>query len=238
MVDTSGDDLPYISGMRLRSRVLLVVLTWAVLLGASAALVFPGLDAGILDVNPLAVVLGGVWLVLLVALLIQVSHRWRPVVIGIIFMALVLLPGFVTMGVLSGYGQFAMQRSEATVVEARSRGSQPPSVLFELEDGSRDRGYSTAMSPRPHSSYIVPAPGTRATVLTDPAGVLPPRTAGADEATDAGRVEGVALTLPSLVGLALLAVATVSVLTRRESFVTRTAREEEARRVAGRQTGT
>lgn len=241
MIDgmTSSDpvDLPHVDGMRRRSRVVLVALTWAVLLGASAALVFPGLDAGIFTVNPLAVVLIVVWFVLMVALLLQVSHRWHPVVLGLCFLALVAAPGFVYLGVVAGYGPLGSERTSATVVEAHPRGNQPPSVLFELEDGTRERGYSTGMTDGPYPGYVVPRAGSRVAVLRDDAGLLPPRLAVGDTSTDStGRA--LAALVPGALGLLVLGVATVSVLTRRESFVTRTARESEARRLADLHPGT
>lgn len=176
-----GDALPHVDGMRLRSRFLLVALTWAALLGATAALVIPGLDAGIFDANPAALPLAILWFVLMIALLLQVSHRWRPFVMGIIFMAILGMPGFLAMAVLAGYGHFGMTSTTATVVEARSRASQPPSVTFEFEDGTRELGYSLGATGGKYSSYVVPSVGSRYDVLRDPVGFLPPCIASTDE---------------------------------------------------------
>lgn len=208
-------------GMRLSRRLLLVVLTLMALGATLWTSLRPNLDGGLLAVgwpNPVAAF---AWFVLFVALLLQVSSKVKAFAIGIAFLFFWPTPVFASEGIMSLYGQYAMERTTATVTAAdkpRERGPAP--VTFTYPDGSSERGISLLIERySTGTEYVAPRVGTTLEVLRDPAGRLPARTAMTNEAEPEGAGRAWLYALPGLLGMLVLGAATASALTRRESFI-------------------
>ncbi|WP_404381792.1 hypothetical protein LL946_14390 [Knoellia locipacati] len=158
---------------------------------------------------------------LFVALLLQVSSRVRAFAIGIAFLLFWPTPVYASMATMALHGQFVMERTTATVSAADApREGGPAAVTFTFDDGTAERGISV-LSQRfgSRNEYVAPRVGTRLDVLRDPTGWLPPRTVGGREGLSAGVGGALLLALPGLLGVAALTAASVSALTRRESFI-------------------
>lgn len=217
----ANSDRPAGEGMRWSRRVLLVALALLAFLATLWTSLRPDLDDGWLAIgvpNPVAAI---VWLVLFVGLLLQVSSAVRAFAIGIAFLLLWPAPVYASIATMALYGQFVMERTPATVTAADApREGGPASVTFTFDDGTSERGVSM-LSERfgSRNEYVAPRVGTRLEVLRDPTGWLPPRTAGAREGLPEGVGGSLLLALPGVVGVLGLLAASVSVLTRRESFI-------------------
>jgi len=224
-------------GMRLSSRVLLVALAAAAFLASLWTSLRPDLDDGWLAIgvpNPVAAI---AWLVLFVALLLQVSSRVRAAVIGVVFLLFWPTPVYASVATMALHGQFVMDRTEATVTASeRPREGGPAPVTFAFDDGTSERGISLLSERFPTGTeYVAPRVGTRVDVLRDPTGWLPPRTSASREGLPEGVGGSLLLALPGILGVGVLAGVVTSVLTRRESFVTvagRPATDEEVSRGA------
>lgn len=217
-------------GMRWSRRlalVVLAVLAFAVCLWTSLR---PNLDDGWLAIgmpNPVASI---AWLVLFVALLLQVSSRIRAFAIGLIFLLFWPAPAYASLGVMSLYGQFVMQPTTATVTDSDPpREGGPAPVTFAFDDGRSERGVSL-LSERFGSTreYVAPREGSTVDVLRDPNGWLPPRTTHEGEGSGGGTVRALLLALPGVLGMVGVAAAASSALTRRESFIMVAGRPEPA----------
>lgn len=219
--DVATPDRPADEGMRRSRRLLLVALTVLAFLAALWTSLRPDLDDGWLAIgvpNPVAAI---AWFVLFVALLLQVSSRVRAFSIGIAFLLFWPAPVYASMATMALHGQFVMDRTTATVTAADApREGGPAAVTFTFPDGTSERGISL-LSQRfgARDEYVAPRVGTRLDVLRDPTGWLPPRTAGGREGLPEGVGGTLLLALPGVLGVGVLAAASLSALTRRESFV-------------------
>lgn len=219
--DVAGPHRPAEEGMRRSRRLVLVGLTVLAFLAAMWTSLRPDLDDGWLAIglpNPVAAI---VWLVLFVGLLLQVSSRVRAFAIGIAFLFFWPAPVYASMATMALHGQFVMDRTTATVAVADApREGGPAAVTFAFPDGTSERGISL-LSQRfgSRNEYVAPRVGTKVDVLRDPTGWLPPRTAGSREGLPEGVGGTLLLALPGVLGVLVLGAASISALTRRESFI-------------------
>lgn len=219
--DVATAERPAEPGMRRSRRLVLVALTALAFLTALWTSLRPNLDDGWLAIglpNPVAALL---WFVLFVGLLLQVSSRVPAFAVGIAFLFFWPTPVYASMATMALHGQFVMERTPATVTAADApREGGPAAVTFTFEDGTSQRGVSL-LSQRfgSRTEYVAPDVGTRLDVLRDPTGWLPPRTAGNREGLPEGVGGTLLLALPGLLGVAVLAAASFSALTRWESFI-------------------
>ncbi|GAA1251084.1 hypothetical protein GCM10009633_24650 [Janibacter melonis] len=215
-------------GMRWSRRALLVALTAAAFALSLWTALRPDLRSGWLGVgvpHPLVV---GLWLVLLVALALQVSSRVPAVVVGMVLALFWPAPVYAAVATMSLYGELATERTTATVVDVDpGRGQGPVLLTVAPADGSTQDAIST-LADRGSRTYLVPRVGDRVDVLRDPAGRLPTRTAPAQDSWTSTPAGVLLLTVPGALGLLVLGATAASALTRRESFVMVAGRPEPA----------
>lgn len=218
-----GDD-----GMRLKNRIIWVLLSVAVYLLCIRAMVSPSLNR-FLTVGDVPLYWAIPWFILAGGLALQMSAKARAGGVGVLWLILLMAPMLTGFAAREVYTQFSMERTTATVVEARKPFNGGPIPLtLRFPDGTVADGYSTIGEGRKdYVEYTIPNKGQVLDVVRDPAGRVPARTAFDDEALPAGTstairwgVFGGATTLLTL-GVC------VSVLTRKVSFITDTARKVE-----------
>ncbi|PRY56302.1 hypothetical protein BCF74_11919 [Knoellia remsis] len=224
-------------GMRLSRRLVLVALALLALTISVWTATRPNLNSIFLSArfpNPVAAIS---WVILLVLLLFQVSAKIRPFTIGIAFILAFPMPLYGAVGATALYGQFVMDRVPAEVsAVGAAPGRGPYVVTYRFVDGSTERGTWEYVSPygsRGDANYTAPSVGTEVTVMRDPRGVLPPRTASRTEGTPEGTTSALLYATPALLGTVVLSAVIASVLTRRRSFITDSSRPGVSPAAAG-----
>lgn len=213
--------------MRRSRRLLLVGLTTLTLFAMVLLMVRPALNMWWV-VGDVPIVLGGLWLVLLLLLSLQVSSRVKPAMMALAFLALMTLPGLLAGGVATAYTQFAMERTTATVVETSPKTAGGPiPVVFRLADGTTVDGFTNYGKIRAgYRDVVNPTPGTELAIVRDPNGLLPARNAGPAEAAPEGNTVAMLWGAAALIGLIGYAAWCWSALTRRRSAINASSADE------------
>lgn len=222
--------VPKPPGMSRGNRIFLVLIVWALIAAMAFGSLFPELNLPIGHAGGPPVVLVGIFLVVWIVALLQVSAKVGYFGAGLLLIVGPLAGPAVAMAASELYADAMFEPTTAVVVATHPRDRSPVPTEFRFGDGSTRRGiWQAAHCDQWGCSYEVLPPGTEVEVDRDPTGRFPPRGPVSD--LTGGAATGWWALLAGAGGV--VAAVSVSVIVRRRSLIRRSDEESEAERKAG-----
>lgn len=222
--------VPKQPGMSRGGRVFLVLLLWVLILAMALGGLFPELNLPFGYAGGPPVLLVGIFIVVWIVALLQVSAKAGYALAGLLLIAGPVAGPMTSMAAAEIYADAVLIPETAVVIASHPRDDSPVPTDFRFADGTEQRGVWRGVSDcgRVDCYHQALAPGTGVEVDRDPAGRIPPRGPASD--LTVGEAAGWWAILAG--SAAVTAATSVSVITRRRSLLQRSDDDTEAERRA------